>query len=169
MVAQRAQHPYDASWLHSIASQLCRVTNAFCSFVLQMGPGLAGCHGCSAPSGVMAALHQIDVAVQAISGMHGRHIAWGDGKPANVLCSGCLDSPGLRITLCDFASSCNFDDGKISRAHKHSDCPYPCLNKQTCGDALILFMLSDAVRMLARSMKGPHLPLQSRPQVRRCA
>ena len=67
-----------------------------------------------------APVHQshIGAVVQAVQGLHRRNIAWLDGKPDNVLCSGEIDSPGLRVTICDFGSSYDFVDGKTSKARQ---------------------------------------------------
>ena len=69
-------------------------------------------------------------------GMHKRQVAWLDGKPNNVLCSGSLGSPSLRITLCDFAASYHFADGRIVRSDTcqtvmlvcFAACPPPALS-----------------------------------------
>ena len=46
--------------------------------------------------------------------MHERQVAWLDGKPENVLCTGHCHSSSLRITICDFGVSHHFDNGKTS-------------------------------------------------------
>ena len=46
--------------------------------------------------------YQICVVMQAVQGLHRRNIAWLDGKPDNVLCSGDVLSSALEVTICDF-------------------------------------------------------------------
>ena len=47
--------------------------------------------------------------LQALQGVHERQVAWLDGKPENVLCTGHGHSSSLRITICDFVCNNHFD------------------------------------------------------------
>lgn len=51
--------------------------------------------------------------------MHERQVAWLDGKPENVLCTGHSHSSSLRITICDFGCGNQFGAGKTRLLSKY--------------------------------------------------
>ena len=50
--------------------------------------------------------------------MHSRKVAWIDGKPDNVLCSGDVDSASMQITVCNFGSSATMVNGETGKARQ---------------------------------------------------
>lgn len=54
--------------------------------------------------------------MQAVAGMHSPQVAWIDGKPDNVLCSGDVNSATMQITACDFGSSVTLVNGETGKA-----------------------------------------------------